>query len=163
MFVLAAMAGAIAVITVFVIPAFSGVFERMGTSLPWQTKALIATSEFAVTFWPLIIGLSMLSFGVFKFWSLSHQGGIQWARIKIGIPLVGSIFERIALGRFAKTFAIMGRSGVPVVRALSIVSEVVGNKYIGSKIIEMGGGVSRGESLYLTAQRSNIFLPLVFK
>ena len=84
-------------------------------------------------------------------------------RIKIRIPLVGSIFERIALGRFAKTFAIMGRSGVPVVRALSIVAEVVGNKYIGSKIIEMGGGVSRGESLYLTAQRSNIFLPLVLQ
>ena len=57
----------------------------------------------------------------------------------------------------------MGRSGVPVVRALSIVAEVVGNKYIGSKIIEMGGGVSRGESLYLTAQRSNIFLPLVLQ
>jgi len=163
MFVLAAMAGAIAVITVFVIPAFSGVFERMGASLPWQTKALIATSDFAVTFWPLIVGLAMLSYGAFKFWSLSHEGGIQWARIKIRIPLVGSIFERIALGRFAKTFAIMGRSGVPVVRALSIVAEVVGNKYIGSKIIEMGGGVSRGESLYLTAQRSNIFLPLVLQ
>jgi len=154
MFVLAAMAGAIAVITVFVIPAFSGVFERMGASLPWQTKALIATSDFAVTFWPLIVGLAMLSYGAFKFWSLSHEGGIQWARIKIRIPLVGSIFERIALGRFAKTFAIMGRSGVPVVRALSIVAEVVGNKYIGSKIIEMGGGVSRGESLYLTAQEA---------
>ena len=163
MFVLAAMAGAIAVITVFVIPAFSGVFERLGASLPWQTKALIATSDFAVTFWPLMIGVAVLSYGAFKFWSLSHSGGIQWARIKIRIPLVGSIFERIALGRFAKTFAIMGRSGVPVVRALSIVAEVVGNKYIGSKIIERGGGVSRGESLYLTAQRSNIFLPLVLQ
>lgn len=163
MFVLAAMAGAIAVITVFVIPAFSGVFERLGASLPWQTKALIATSDFAVTFWPLMVVVAVLSYGAFKFWSLSHSGGIQWARIKIRIPLVGSIFERIALGRFAKTFAIMGRSGVPVVRALSIVAEVVGNKYIGSKIIEMGGGVSRGESLYLTAQRSNIFLPLVLQ
>ena len=163
MFVLAAMAGAIAVITVFVIPAFSGVFERLGASLPWQTKALIATSDFAVTFWPLMVVVAVLSYGAFKFWSLSHRGGIQWARIKIRIPLVGSIFERIALGRFAKTFAIMGRSGVPVVRALSIVAEVVGNKYIGSKIIEMGGGVSRGESLYLTAQRSNIFLPLVLQ
>ena len=163
MFVLAAMAGAIAVITVLVIPAFSGVFGRLGASLPWQTKALIATSDFAVTFWPLMIGVAVLSYGAFKFWSLSHSGGIQWARIKIRIPLVGSIFERIALGRFAKTFAIMGRSGVPVVRALSIVAEVVGNKYIGSKIIEMGGGVSRGESLYLTAQRSNIFLPLVLQ
>ena len=50
MFVLAAMAGAIAVITVFVIPAFSDVFDRLGADLPWQTRALIATSDFAVTF-----------------------------------------------------------------------------------------------------------------
>ena len=56
----------------------------------------------------------------------------------------------------------MGRSGVPVVQALSIVAEVVGNKYIGSKIIEMGVG-SAEESLFLTAQRSNIFLPLVLQ
>ena len=163
MFVLAAMAGAIAVITVFVIPAFSGVFDRLGADLPWQTRALIATSEFAVSFWPAILGWSIVAYGAFRFWSQSQRGGIQWDRIRINIPLVGSIFERIALARFAKTFAIMGRSGVPVVRALSIVSEVVGNKHIGSKIIDMGTGVSRGESLYLTAQRSNIFLPLVLQ
>ena len=163
MFVLAAMAGAIAVITVFVIPAFSGVFDRLGADLPWQTRALIATSEFAVSFWPAILGWSIVAYGAFRFWSQSQRGGIQWDRIRVNIPLVGSIFERIALARFAKTFAIMGRSGVPVVRALSIVSEVVGNKHIGSKIIDMGTGVSRGESLYLTAQRSNIFLPLVLQ
>ena len=71
MFVLAAMAGAIAVITVFVIPAFSGVFESCA-SLPWQTKALIATSDFAVTFWPVMVVVAVLSYGTFKFWSLSH-------------------------------------------------------------------------------------------
>ena len=162
-FVLAAMAGAIAVITVFVIPAFSDVFAKMGTDLPWQTRALIGTSEFALTFWPWIIAALILSYGLFRSWSSSPRGAISWARIRINLPLVGSIFERIALARFAKTFAIMGRSGVPVVRSLNIVSEVVGNRYIGSKIAAMSEGVARGESLYLTAQRSTIFLPLVLQ
>ena len=162
-FVLAAMSGAIAVITVFVIPAFSDVFERLGADLPWQTRALIATSDFAVGYWPLILSLLVVGFGGFRYWSGSPLGAVQWDRIRIRLPLVGSIFERIALARFAKTFAIMGRSGVPVVRSLNVVSEVVGNKYIGSKIAGMSAGVTRGESLYLTAQRSGIFLPLVLQ
>jgi MSHA biogenesis protein MshG len=162
-FVLAAMAGAIAVITVFVIPAFSGVFDKLGADLPWQTRALIATSDFAVGYWPLLLSLVVVGFGGFRYWSGSPLGAVQWDRIRIRLPLVGSIFERIALARFAKTFAIMGRSGVPVVRSLNVVSEVVGNKYIGSKIAGMSAGVTRGESLYLTAQRSGIFLPLVLQ
>ena len=163
MFVLAAMAGAIAVITVFVIPAFSDTFERFGAELPWQTKALIATSNFAVNFWPLILVSLTFVYGIFRSWARSTQGALRWDAARVRLPLVGSIFERIALARFAKTFAIMGRSGVPVVRSLSVVSEVVGNKHIGSKIVAMGDGVARGESLYLTAQRSGIFLPLVLQ
>ena len=162
-FVLAAMVGALAVITVFVIPAFSGVFERMGSELPWQTKAHIGTSNFAVTYWPYILTTSMLSYLGFRYWIGSKEGAEKWDQVRIRLPLVGGIFERIALARFAKTFAIMGRSGVPVVRSLSIVSDVVGNRYIGSKIAGMGDGVTRGESLYLTAQRSGIFLPLVLQ
>jgi len=163
MFVLAAMAGAIAVITVFVIPAFSDVFNKMGADLPWQTRALIATSEFAVGYWPIITALVIGVFFSFRSWSRTARGAVRWDRIRIGLPLVGSIFERIALARFAKTFAILGRSGVPVVRSLNIVSEVVGNQYIGGRVAAMGEGVARGESLYLTAQRSAIFLPLVLQ
>ena len=87
----------------------------------------------------------------------------MWDQLRLKMPLVGSIFERIALARFAKTFAILGRSGVPIVTALNVVADVVGNKYIGKQVAGMGGGVSRGESLYLTAQRSEIFLPLVLQ
>ena len=163
MFVLAAMAGAIAVITVFVIPAFSGVFNKLGADLPWQTRALITTSDFAVGYWPLILSLLLVGFSGFRYWSTSSSGAVPWDRLRIRLPLVGGIFERIALARFAKTFAIMGRSGVPVVRSLNVVSEVVGNKFIGSKIADMSAGVTRGESLYLTAQRSGIFLPLVLQ
>ena len=161
MFVLMAMAGAIAVVTVFVIPAFSGVFSKLGADLPWQTKALIATSDFAVNFWPVILSLIVIGYGGFQYWIKTAKGGLTWDQLRLKIPLVGSIFERIALARFAKTFAILGRSGVPI--ALNVVADVVGNKYIGKQVAGMGGGVSRGESLYLTAQRSEIFLPLVLQ
>ena len=162
-FVLVAMAAAIGVITVFVIPAFSDTFDKLGADLPWQTKALLATSSFAVEFWPLILAISIAGYVCFRYWTNSRSGATRWDAARIRLPLVGGIFERIALARFAKTFAIMGRSGVPVVRALSIVSEVVGNKFIGAKIAGMGEGVARGESLYLTAERSGIFLPLVLQ
>jgi MSHA biogenesis protein MshG len=162
-FVLAAMAGAVAMITVFVIPAFSSVFQRLGDKLPWQTKALIATSDFAVNYWPVLIAIVAIGAGSFMYWTGTNAGGVVWDRLRLRIPLVGGIFERIALGRFAKTFAILGRSGVPIVTALNVVAEVVGNRYVGSRIAGMGVGVARGESLYLTAQRSGIFLPLVLQ
>jgi MSHA biogenesis protein MshG len=162
-FVLMAMGAALAMITVFVIPSFSGVFAKLGDQIPWQTEALMATSAFAVAYAQLIFGAIVLSWLGFKYWIRTQIGGLTWDRLRLKLPLVGGIFERIALGRFAKTFAILGRSGVPVVTALNVVSDVVGNKFIGARIAGMGDGVSRGESLYLTAQRSGIFLPLVLQ
>ena len=72
------------------------------------------------------------------------KGGLIWDQLRLKMPLVGSIFERIALARFAKTFAILGRSGVPIVTALNVVADVVGNKYIGKQVAGMGGGVPAG-------------------
>lgn len=162
-FVLLAMAAALVVITIFVIPAFEDVFNRLGSDLPWQTRVLIGVSSFSVAYWPLVLGLSLVSFGIFRYWRATSFGEVSWDRIRLRLPLVGSVFERIALARFAKTFAIMGRAGVPIVRSLNLVAEVVGNKFIGIKIRGMSQGVARGESLYLTAERSQIFLPLVLQ
>ena len=110
-----------------------------------------------------MLGLSLVSFGIFRYWRATSFGEVSWDRIRLRLPLVGSVFERIALARFTKTFAIMGRAGVPIVRSLNLVAEVVGNKFIGIKIRGMSQGVARGESLYLTAERSQIFLPLVLQ
>lgn len=162
-FVVGIMGVAIAVVTVFVIPAFQGVFERMGSNLPWQTQALVATSDFAVNYWPVLLIVILAGYGVFRYWVSNTAGAIAWDKMKTRMPIVGSIFERIALARFSKTFAILGRTGVPIVRALQVVSDIVGNKYIGQRIRSMADGVARGESLYVTAQRADIFLPLVLQ
>jgi MSHA biogenesis protein MshG len=162
-FVLLAMGGALAVVTVFVIPAFSGVFAKLGDKIPWQTQALMSTSDFIINLWPVLLGLIGVITIVFRLWTGTVNGGLTWDRTKLRMPVVGSVFERIALARFSKTFSIMSRAGVPIVTALTVVADVVGNRFIASKVLGMGDGVARGESLYLTAQRTEIFLPLVLQ
>ena len=77
--------------------------------------------------------------------------------------VVGQVFERIALGRFARTFAMVMRAGVPIVHGLGVVAGAVGNKFVGGRVLRMRDGISRGESLYNTAVQSNMFSPLVLQ
>lgn len=163
LFVLSAMAVALVVINLFVIPAFSKVFAQFKAELPWATQVLIGTSQFFQEFWwllALLFGASL--YGFFK-WIETDAGALKWDQIKLRLPIVGGIFERIALARFTRTFAMMYRAGVPLLQTLSINSASVGNRYIGQAILAMREGIERGEALTRTASASGLFTPLVLQ
>lgn len=163
LFVLSAMAVALVVINLFVIPAFSKVFAQFKAELPWATQVLIGTSQFFQDFWwllALLFGASL--YGFFK-WIETDAGALKWDQIKLRLPIVGGIFERIALARFTRTFAMMYRAGVPLLQTLSINSAGVGNRYIGQAILAMREGIERGEALTRTASASGLFTPLVLQ
>ena len=163
LFVLSAMAVALVVINLFVIPAFSKVFAQFKADLPWATQILIGTSQFFQDYWwllALLFGGSL--FGFFK-WIETDAGALKWDQIKLRLPIVGGIFERIALARFTRTFAMMYRAGVPLLQTLSINSATVGNRYIGQAILAMREGIERGEALTRTASASGLFTPLVLQ
>jgi MSHA biogenesis protein MshG len=163
LFVLSAMAVALVVINLFVIPAFSKVFAQFKAELPWATQILIGTSQFFQDFWwllALLFGASL--YGFFK-WIETDAGALKWDQIKLRLPIVGGIFERIALARFTRTFAMMYRAGVPLLQTLSINSASVGNRYIGQAILAMREGIERGEALTRTASASGLFTPLVLQ
>lgn len=162
-FVLVALAVALAVITVFVIPIFSSVFERLGADLPWQTIALIKTSDFVIAYWPILIGSVVVAFLGFRSWVGTAPGRYSWDKRKLAIPLAGSVLERVALGRFARTFSMVMRAGLPIVQGLSVVAGAVGNDYIKRNIFRMRESVERGESLYRTAVNSEMFSPIVLQ
>jgi MSHA biogenesis protein MshG len=162
-FVLVAISIALAVITVFVIPVFSDAFARLGADLPWQTVILIDTSNFVVTYWPLILlGIGGSVFGFF-YWSNTDKGLLAWDRRKLSIPLVGEVFEKVALARFARTFSMVLNAGMPIIQGLTVVSGAVGNAYISHNVNGMREGVERGESLYNVAAISGMFTPLVMQ
>lgn len=162
-FVFTAMSIALGIITVFVIPAFSSAFERLGSDLPWQTKVLIGASDFVLNFWPLIIGAGVGLYAMYFSYQKTPMGRRGVDKRKLKMPIAGNVYERVALGRFARTFSMVLRSGVPVVQGLTVVASAVGNEYLKYQIEKMREGVERGETIHRTAQNTKMFSPLVLQ
>lgn len=161
--VLLALAIAIGVVNVFVIPTFAQLFPKADVALPWQTRALIATSDFFVAWWWLVLGAALGGIGAFFSYIKTDSGRYWWGRRKVSLPLVGDIIHRATLSRFARSFAMALTSGVPLLQALAVVSRAVDNEYIGEQILNMRNGIERGESLTRTAALTGMFTPLVLQ
>lgn len=163
LFVTTAIIVAMTIINVMVIPSFSGVFAKLGADLPLATKILMATSSFTINYWWLILAVIMGSAVGWVNYTKTPKGLLWWDGKKLRLPLFGSLFKRIALSRFSRSFSMMLSSGVPILKALSIVSESVGNRSIGLAIEDMYRGVERGERLTSTASATGLFTPLVLQ
>ena len=163
MFVICAIAIAIAIINVFVIPAFAKLFATSHVPLPWQTRLLMGTSEFFVTWWPVMLGLLVGSIIGFIQYTKTDTGLYKWDKFKLKIPVIGDIIKRATLGRFARAIAMALSSGVPLIQALTVVSRAVDNEYIGGNILGMRNGIERGDSITRTATVTGMFTPLVLQ
>ncbi len=161
--VMGAMGVAMFIINMFVIPSFAGVFKKLGADLPMPTKILMATSEFTVQYWWLILLVSVGSVVMFLRYIKTEEGEYWWDKKKIRLPIIGPIFEKTALSRFTRSFAMMYESGVPILQSLSIVEGTVGNKYISGCIADMKRGIERGDSFARTAAATNMFTPLILQ
>lgn len=163
MFVIIAIGIALVVLNIWVIPVFADLFRKFESQLPLPTRILIGTSEFFVNYWPwMLVGLVALVWGTRHYLS-TEAGLLRWDRIRLRIPLVGSILERAILARFGRTFALMLKSGVPLIQALELCSQALGNSYLAKKVRGMREGIQRGESLLRTATGTEMFTPLVLQ
>lgn len=162
-FVIVAIGIAIAVINIFVIPTFAQLFAKADVALPWQTRLLMTTSDFFVTWWPLIIAAVVGGALGFRSWIQTENGRYWWDRNKLRIPIIGDILHRATLGRFARAFSMALTSGVPLIQALTVVARSVDNEYISEHILNMRNGIERGESLTRTATITGQFTPLVLQ
>lgn len=161
--VLIAISIAIVVINVFVIPAFASFFKKFDAELPWQTQLLMATSDFFINNGILLtVGFFAVLIGGYRYFQ-TEKGAYNWDRFKLKAPIIGPVFERISLGRFARTFAMTYRTGVPILQALSVVARATNNLYVGEFINNMRGQIERGETLTRTAAQSGMFTPLVLQ
>lgn len=163
MFVIIAIAVAIAIINIWVIPAFAGLFAKAEVELPWQTRFLMATSDFFVQWWPLMLLTIIGSIIAARIYVKTENGRYQWDYYKLKIPIAGDIIFRATLARFARSFSMGLKSGVPLIQSMVVVSRSVDNEYISEKILGMRSGVERGESLTRTAALTKMFTPLVIQ
>lgn len=163
MFVLLAIVAAMVILNLFVIPQFANMFARFNAELPWATKVLLATSNFFINYWPYLL-LSVLAATVAMYRYLhTPSGSYRWSKLKLRLPIMGDIINRATLGRYARSFSLMLRAGVPLTSALSLVAEAVDNDFMAEKIREMRRNIERGESLVRVSGQSNLFTPLVMQ
>jgi MSHA biogenesis protein MshG len=163
MMVIIAMAIALTIINIFVIPAFARVFERANAELPVFTRILMTTSDIFVNYWPYLLGAVIILVGSFSYYIKTGRGRYQWGKYQLRLPLVGDILQRATLGRFSRAFAMSLSAGVPLVQALTVVSRAVDNDYVGDHILNMRNGIERGESITRTAAATGMFTPLVLQ
>ncbi len=162
-FVVLAMAIALVIINIFVIPAFAKVFKGFNAELPLMTRILIGFSDFTLAWWPAILTMLIVAVFAFRAFVRTTDGQLAWDRFKLRIPIAGKIIRKATLARFARSFAMAARSGVPVVQGLTLTGQVVENAYIAKKLEDMRLGVERGESVLRTAVASGVFTPVVLQ
>ena len=162
-FVIIALVIAMFILNLFVVPVFTQMFERFNTELPIMTRVLIGTSDFFVNYWWLLLIGIVGAIVVVKQYVNSEVGRLKWDRIKLKLPVVGSIIERSLLSRYSRSFSMILRAGVPLTAGLSLTADAVDNAFMQQRIREMRQGIEKGESLLRVSKNSELFSTLVLQ
>ena len=161
--VIGAIVVAMFFINIFVIPAFARVYAGLRAELPIFTKMLIASSNFFVAHWPvLLVGTVGMIVGA-RVYVRSPNGRYRWHRMKLRLPIVGKLMMQAALARFGRSLATTLRAGVPLVQAFTVVSRAIDNEFIGARVLQIRDGIERGDTITRTATATGLFPPLVLQ
>jgi type IV pilus assembly protein PilC len=148
----------VAIIMIFVIPAFKGVFTSFGADLPTPTLLVIAISDYFVANWYLIFGaIGGGIYAFFYFWKRSVPMQIVLDRWFLRLPVFGPVIRKATLARWTRTLSTMFAAGVPLVESLSSVGPASGNHVYKVATQQIQNEVSTGSSLTVAMQNSDVF------
>ena len=159
-FVVIAIGVALVVLSVFVIPIFARLFVSMKAELPLMTRVLIGASNFMVGYWSAVIAVGFTGHFLFRSAIRTPEGRYRWDKYKLRVPLVGALIFKATMARFAFTFALSNKSGVPLLDVFAFSSRVAANDFFRQRIEQMQSGVQRGESMLSVAHSSGLFKSL---
>ncbi|MFH0902637.1 MAG: type II secretion system inner membrane protein GspF [Pseudomonadota bacterium] len=149
------------ILMVMVVPKITQIFADAEQALPWNTVLLIGLSNLISDYWYVWIVAVPLGTYLLFHWIRSSHGRPKWDRLKLRLPVLGSVVRRVAVARFARTLGTMLASGVPLLRALDISREILGNVVLMKIIEDAKERIQQGDSIAATLKRSGEFPPLV--
>jgi general secretion pathway protein F len=151
----------LAILFTVVIPRVTKIFEDTRATLPLTTRALIAMTGFITQWWWALLAAAALAIWGFVRWKRTPAGKARWHRFVLTVPIFGRLLRIIAIGRFARTLSTLLKSGVPLLTAMDIVKNVVGNVRLAEVIDQARDAIREGESIAAPLKRSGEFPPLV--
>ncbi len=153
-------ASALAILLTFVIPKFAMIFEEMGTTLPWMTQLVITVSETIAEYWYFVLGGIVFLYLILRSYRKTDKGRYKLDELKLKVPLLGDLFHKIEIARFARTLGTLTRSGVPILQALAIVKDTLTNDVIAKALLKVYGDIKEGEGIADPLAQTKVFPPL---
>ncbi|MBN1571097.1 MAG: type II secretion system F family protein [Acidobacteria bacterium] len=150
----------ITILTLFVIPRFASIFQDMGVPLPLPMAILSGLSSFLSGFWWLVLIVIFLAGYYFKRFRESEDGRMKWDRWLLRLPLVGTVLRKIEVARFSRSLGTLLHGGVPLLQAMTIVRDILGNQSIATAIEPIRIGIKKGEGIAQPMKQSGVFPPL---
>jgi general secretion pathway protein F len=153
--------GILLIMMTVVVPKVTSVFSDFDQSLPWYTQLLIFFSNALIGYWWLIGGVLGGAIYGFRRWLATEEGRKRWDIIVLKIPIFGELILMVSVSRFSQTLATLLSSGVPVLQAMEITRNVIGNTELMRVVEEARISVREGEGLAKPLRQSKRFPPIV--
>ena len=150
-----------AVLLLKVVPTFKKIFEILGGQLPLPTRILIGVSDLFSRFFIFFVGLFFVFGFIFKRYIDTEKGRRQFDNRKLKTPVLGPLFRKVAIAKFARTFSTLVKSGVTILNTLDIVAKTSGNKVMEESILSCRSAVRSGEPISKPLSKGGIFPPMV--
>lgn len=155
-FILGIGALTVGVLLVMVIPKLAALFEDMGQQLPLPTRALIELSGWVRIYWWLLAGLAAGGAAALRQYRRQPAGRMRWDRLQLGVPVLGALIQRVEVARFTRTLSVLLSQGVPILEALSVVTQSAGNAVLADTLQRVRQDVRDGRALSASLSRSTV-------
>ncbi len=163
-FVLVVTFAAIFVALVYVVPELAKLFRSTGHVLPLQTRVLVALSDFMAHYWSaVVLGLCALFAGGAVLIARNPRAAMRWDDFKLRVPLLGDVYRKIILSRFAGLFAMMYSSGIAILDTIRVAQDVVGNRVVREALERVERLIAEGQNVTAAFSATGLFPPLVVR
>ena len=164
LFVMVVVLGAVTFLMVYLVPEMVKFISSLGQELPIQTKILIFISNAFVNYWWLILTVPLVvAAGITTWVKQSADARYKLDYIKLKLPITGEILNKIIMARFARYFALMYQTGIPILQAIKTCESIVGNKVVADALSRAHAQINAGDSMSESFKNAGLFPPLVVR
>ena len=144
-----------------ILPKLTGLIKEMQVEIPWYTRLLMIFSNFMRDYWWAVLIAAAGGIVGFIYYIKTEAGRKEWDNVKINLPVVGKLYRYIYITRFCNNFSVLLASGIPIVRALMVVGDVVNNSVFKAVILRAADEVKSGGNISTVFTRSDVIPPIV--
>jgi type II secretory pathway component PulF len=145
----------------FIVPKLTMMIKEMDVVIPWYTKMVIAVSDFMASYWWAVLIAIVGFISAIVYYIGTEDGKKEWDQIKLDLPVVGWIFRHLYVARFADNLAVLVEGGIPIIRALTVVSSVINNTQYQAIILRAADEIKIGGQMSDVFRKYPLIPPIV--